>query len=107
VTASWRKPHNEELRNLYFSPSTIQIIKRRTWAGQAARLETGGEERNDTVYWWENHKERDHLERRRWVDNIEIKLGVGCIDLTEDRRYLVYMVNFRRFLGSWSTGAFS
>jgi hypothetical protein len=29
VTGGWRKPHNEELRNLYSSPSIIRIIKSR------------------------------------------------------------------------------
>jgi hypothetical protein len=27
VTGEWRKLHNEELRELYFSPSIIRIIK--------------------------------------------------------------------------------
>jgi hypothetical protein len=45
VTGGWRKLHNEELRDLYFSPSVIRIIKSRRvkWAGHAARL---GEKRN-------------------------------------------------------------
>jgi hypothetical protein len=40
----WRKLHNEELHNLYCSPSTIRIIKSRgmRWAGHVARI--GGEE---------------------------------------------------------------
>jgi hypothetical protein len=29
VTAEWRKLHNEELRDLYSSPSIIRIIKSR------------------------------------------------------------------------------
>jgi hypothetical protein len=29
VTARWRKMHNEELHNLYSSPSIIRIIKSR------------------------------------------------------------------------------
>jgi hypothetical protein len=37
VTRSWRKLHNEELRNLYSSPN-IRVIKPRqmAWAGQVA-----------------------------------------------------------------------
>jgi hypothetical protein len=39
VTGEWRKPHNEELRDLYSSPSIIKIIKSRRmrWAGHVAR----------------------------------------------------------------------
>jgi hypothetical protein len=35
VTGGWRKLHNEELHNLYSSPSIIRIIKskRMRWAG--------------------------------------------------------------------------
>jgi hypothetical protein len=45
VTGEWRKLHNEELRDLYSSPSIIRIIKTRTmrWAGHVARM---GDRRN-------------------------------------------------------------
>jgi hypothetical protein len=33
VTGRWRKLHNEELHNLYSSPSIIRIIKIRTVGG--------------------------------------------------------------------------
>jgi hypothetical protein len=35
VTGEWRKLHNEELRDLYSSPSIIRIIRSRwmRWAG--------------------------------------------------------------------------
>jgi hypothetical protein len=38
VTEGWRKLHNEELHNLYSSPSIIRIIKSRgmRWAGPVA-----------------------------------------------------------------------
>jgi hypothetical protein len=41
----WRKLHNEELCDLYSSPSTIRINKSRRmrWAGHVARM---GEKRN-------------------------------------------------------------
>jgi hypothetical protein len=40
VTGGWRKLHNEELRDLYSSPSIIRIIKSRRmrWAGHVARM---------------------------------------------------------------------
>jgi hypothetical protein len=45
VIGGWRKLHNEELHNLYCSPSIIRIIKSRKmkWAGHVARM---GEKRN-------------------------------------------------------------
>jgi hypothetical protein len=40
VTGGWRKLHNEELHNLYSSPSIIRVIKTRRmrWAGHATRM---------------------------------------------------------------------
>jgi hypothetical protein len=40
VTGGWRKLHNEELRDLYSSPSIIRIIKPRRMrsAGHIARM---------------------------------------------------------------------
>jgi hypothetical protein len=41
VTGGWRKLHNEELYNLYSSPSIIRMIKSRRmrWAGHIVRME--------------------------------------------------------------------
>jgi hypothetical protein len=38
IMGGWRKLHNEELRDLYSSPSIIRIIKlrRMRWAGHVA-----------------------------------------------------------------------
>jgi hypothetical protein len=40
VRGGWRKPHNEELRDLYSSPSIIGIMKARMmkWVGHVARI---------------------------------------------------------------------
>jgi hypothetical protein len=44
VMGVWRKLHDEELHNLYSSPSIMRMIKSRRmrWAGHVARM--GGEE---------------------------------------------------------------
>jgi hypothetical protein len=38
ATRGWRKLHNEELHNLYYSPNIIGVIKSRRmrWAGHVA-----------------------------------------------------------------------
>jgi hypothetical protein len=40
LTGGWRKLNNEELHNLYFSPSVIRMMKtkRMRWAGYVARM---------------------------------------------------------------------
>jgi hypothetical protein len=59
VTGGWRKLHNEELRDLYFSRSIIRIIKSRMirWAGHVAGM---GKREMRISYWWESQRERDH-----------------------------------------------
>ena len=40
MTTEWRKLRNEELIDLYFSPSIVRVIKSRRirWAGNVARM---------------------------------------------------------------------
>jgi hypothetical protein len=59
VAGEWRNLHNEELHDLYSSPSIITTGKSRRmrWAGHVAR--TGRRETN-VGYWWESQKEGDH-----------------------------------------------
>jgi hypothetical protein len=55
----WRKLHNEELRDLYPSPSIIRIIKskRMRWADHVAQW---GRRGTRIDYWLQSQKERDH-----------------------------------------------
>jgi hypothetical protein len=43
VTGKWIKLHNEELNNLYSSPSIVRVMKSRRmrWAGHVARMGEG------------------------------------------------------------------
>jgi hypothetical protein len=61
VTGEWRKLHNEELRDLYSSPSIIRMIKSRRMrcAGHVAGLDhvesscEFGDEPLGSIEWWE------------------------------------------------------
>ena len=59
VTGEWRRLHNEELNDLYSSPTIVRVIKSRRmrWAGHVARM---GEERGVLGSWLGNRRERDH-----------------------------------------------
>jgi hypothetical protein len=58
VTGRWRKPRNEELRDMYSSPNIIRMAKSRRmrWAGHIAQM---GRIRTHIGCWWESQKERD------------------------------------------------
>jgi hypothetical protein len=57
VTEGWRKLHNEEVHDLYSSPSIIRML--------AYRLLVGKPEGKRPL----------RRRRRRWVDNIKMDLG--------------------------------
>jgi hypothetical protein len=76
VTGEWRKLHNEELRDMYSSPSIIRIIKSRRmrWADHVERM---GEKRNAYILLVGKPEGKRPLgrPRRRCVDNIRMDLG--------------------------------
>jgi hypothetical protein len=100
VTGEWRKLHNEELRDLYSSPSIIRIIRswRMRWAGHVARMRR---KRNAYRLFVGKPEGKRPLvrPRPRWVDNIRMDLGevgwgdVDWIDLAEDRNRWRALVN--------------
>ena len=61
IFGEWRKLHNEELNDLYYSPNIVCVIKSRRirWAGHVARM---GNRRGVYRFWWGNLRERDHAE---------------------------------------------
>jgi hypothetical protein len=62
VTGGRRKLYNEELNNLYFSPSIIRMIKSRRmrWDGHVARM--GGIRGMHIGFLWERQEETDYSE---------------------------------------------
>jgi PAS domain-containing protein len=76
VTGGWRKLHNEELRDLYSSPSTLRMIKSRRmrWAEHVVRM---GEKRDEYRLFVGNPEGRRPLgrPRRRWVHSSKTDLG--------------------------------
>jgi len=92
VTGEWRRLHNEELNDLYYSPNIVRVIKlrRMRWAGHVARM---GEERGAYMVLVGKPEGKRPLgrSRRRWLDNIGMDLqevGYGSVDwigLAQDR----------------------
>jgi hypothetical protein len=86
VTGEWRKLHNEELHDLYSSPSISRIIKsqRMRWAGHVARM-------GRILMGKPEGKRQLGRPRCRWVENIRMDLGemgwgdVDWIGLAKER----------------------
>jgi hypothetical protein len=106
VTGGWRQLHNEELHNLYSSPSIIRMFKsREDDTGRACS--TNGEKRNACRVLVGKPEGKRPLGRpgRKWVEHIKMDLreigwdSMGWIFLVQDRdkwRALVNTVmNFR------------
>jgi len=75
VTGELRRLHNEELNDVYSSPSVVRVIKSRRmiWAGHVARM---GEERGAyrVLVGKPEGKRPLGRPRRKWVDNIRTNL---------------------------------
>jgi hypothetical protein len=115
VAGEWGKLHNEELRDLYSSPSIIRIMKSRRmrWAGYVARM---GEKRSAYRLLVGKPEGKKPLGRssRKWVDNIMtdlVEVGWGdkdwiCVAQDRDRwRALVNSVLNLRV--PWNAGKLS
>jgi hypothetical protein len=73
VTGEWRKLHNEELNDLYYSPIFVRVIESRRMrrAGHVARMwERGGAYR--VLVRIPKGKSPLGRPRRRWEDNIKM-----------------------------------
>jgi hypothetical protein len=100
VTGEWRKLHNEELHDLYSSPSKIRVMKARRmrWVGHIARIR---EKRNACRLLVGKPEGRRPLgsQRRRWLDNIRMGLveviwgDVDWIGQAQDRDRWRALVN--------------
>jgi hypothetical protein len=99
VTGVWRK-RNEELHDLYSSPTIVRVIKSRRmrWAGHVARMgDEGGVYR--VLVGKPEGKRPLGRPRRRWKDNLKMDLlEVGCggmhwIELAQDRDRWRALVN--------------
>jgi hypothetical protein len=73
VTGEWRKLHNEELNNLYSSPSIVRVIKSRRirWAGHVGHMGKGRGVHRVLVRKPEGRRPLGRP-RRRWEDNIRM-----------------------------------
>jgi hypothetical protein len=86
IIGEWRKLHNEELHDLYSSPTLVRVIKSRRmrWVGHVAQMRRG---EVCTGFWWGNEGKRPlGRPRCKWKDNNKVdlqELGCGSMDWIE------------------------
>jgi hypothetical protein len=74
VTEDWRKLHSEELTDLYFIPSTIQVIKSRRKRMAWYVTYTGERRGAYSVLVGKRDENRQFGRWNRWRDNIKLTL---------------------------------
>jgi hypothetical protein len=92
VIEEWRKLHNEELNDLYFSPTVFRVInwRRMRWAGQVAHMRERKVVYRVLVGKSEGKRPFGRL-GHRWEDNIKMDLqearcrGMDWIELVPDK----------------------
>jgi hypothetical protein len=94
IRREWRKLHNEELNDRYFSPNIFRVMKTETNKMVGPCSMYGGAE-VCTGFWRGNLRERDHLEDQgmdgriilrwifwkwhlgSWTESIWLRIGIG------------------------------
>jgi hypothetical protein len=99
---SWRKLHNDELRNLYSSPNIFRVIKtiRMRWAGLLVRTGEGKGVYNRILVGRPEGKRSLGRPRRRWEDNIKMDLREIGIDGANWNRLTQDRVQWRAFVST-------
>jgi hypothetical protein len=69
VTGGWRKLHNEELHNLYSSPSIIRMIKSRRVSGRACSKNVAKRPLGRPRPWWVDNIKMDLRQRGGMVQS--------------------------------------
>ena len=107
VKGEWRRLHNEELNDLYYSPNIVRVMKSRRMRWDPGHVAHMGEEKGAYRVLVRKPEGKRPLgrPRRRCVDNIMMDLQevgcryVDCIGLAQDwdrlRTLVSAVMNFR------------